>query len=154
MVRISRKLSYAVVALAYMAERPGERVSARRIAAEEGLPAALLTRLLKLLHGGGLLVSSRGSGGGYQLAVDLASVSVLDLVRILGGRRDDELPDDPALAPPLVALRGRLNEMLRSVRVGDLTTPGHRVDVPIERIGVKHKTKPPVTTSVAAAQLD
>ena len=47
MLSLSKKTDYALIALAYLAERPGRVASAREIAAARNLPAALLMNILR-----------------------------------------------------------------------------------------------------------
>jgi hypothetical protein len=139
MVRISRNLDYALMALAYLAGRPGQCVPARQIADDEGLPPALLARVCKLLQHNGLLIGCRGSNGGYRLGGDLSAVTLPQLARMLGRGKPKVAgePGEGPLAPPLVALRAKLDGFLDGVRVDELVLPGVRVDVAVERIGMK-----------------
>jgi Rrf2 family protein len=91
MLTITRKTDYALIALAHMAARAGRVSSAREIAAAYGLPAALLMNILKSLHHHGLLQSTRGVKGGYQIKADLGAVSICDLIEIMecSGRGGD-----------------------------------------------------------------
>jgi Rrf2 family protein len=56
------------------------------IAAREGIPEAYLAKLVAPLKASGILSSSRGSKGGYELAKPPSSVSLLELVEALEGR--------------------------------------------------------------------
>src|SRR4051812_26777084 len=66
-----------------MAERPGRVCSAREIAESYRLPLALLMKILKMLHHGGIVDSSRGVKGGYLIKADLAALSLFDLNRLI-----------------------------------------------------------------------
>src|SRR5688500_18092438 len=79
MLSLNRKTDYALVALADMADRPQEWASARDIAERSDVPPALLMNVLKTLHGGGILRSTRGVRGGYRIAADLERLSLFDL---------------------------------------------------------------------------
>ena len=153
MLRLSKKADYALISLAYMAEHRGRVVSAREIAQQRGLPAALLMNLLKAMHQRGILRSTRGATGGYQIAADLTQVSLLDLSRLLE-REDcdgDETADPSkrmAIHRPAQALQFRLMGMMRDVSVADLVLPGRRIDVPIEGVGVNSNNKPMIGSRV------
>jgi Rrf2 family protein len=153
---MSRKTEYALVALAHLAERPGSTSSAREIAKAHDLPLPLLMNLLKNLQAHGLLRSTRGVKGGYQLATDLSRLPLYDLIAIIECSRP-EAADEPCgcldhvtdwsrdqhLARfaqshgPVQALQFKLVEFLRGVSVADLVLPGRRIDVPIERLKQK-----------------
>lgn len=72
---LSRRIDYAVIALARLAQRreagDGDAaaglLSARELAEADGLPLPVLGGLLKQLHRAGLVASRRGVRGGYWL---------------------------------------------------------------------------------------
>src|SRR5215203_5690108 len=102
MLRLNKKADYALISLGYLAEHAGHVVSAREIAERCQLPLPLLMNILKVLHGRGILKSSRGASGGYRVACDLGTLSLLDLSRTLeaadGDGRGDEAVDTKRLA--------------------------------------------------------
>lgn len=55
------------------------------IAAEEGIPAPFLERILARLRESGLVKATRGVSGGYQLAREAGSIAVGDVVTALEG---------------------------------------------------------------------
>ncbi len=61
------------------------RVSAAELAAETGLPAPTVQKVVSKLAAAGLLNSTRGSGGGLQLARPAAAISVADIVEAVEG---------------------------------------------------------------------
>lgn len=159
MLSLNRKTDYALVALADMADRPGEWASAREIAGRRDVPPALLMNVLKTLHGAGILRSTRGMRGGYRIAADMERLSLFDLVKVL--EKTDRTPEanggEPAccgrytinrsgLHGPVHAFHHKLRQFLRSVMVSDLVLPGRRIDVPVELVstsrGANGKTNP------------
>src|SRR5687768_5845378 len=83
MLTLSKKADYALITLAYLAERSDRVSSAREIAASHDLPLPLLMNLLKLLHQHGFLRSTRGSKGGYRIGENLDGFSLYDLLSVL-----------------------------------------------------------------------
>ena len=67
MLRLTRRSEYGLMALAYLASRPGEYCSVREIVEELKLPKRLLAEVLKDLSRAELLEATRGPGGGYRL---------------------------------------------------------------------------------------
>jgi Rrf2 family protein len=138
MLCLSRKTDYALIALGYLAERPGDVVSAREIAGVYDLPAALLMNILKTLQRHGIVASTRGASGGYRLAGKTDQVSLHDLIRILEGKVEpgcdhDSEPQGPkAVHAPIQALHFKLMQFLHDVSLADLVLPGRRIDVPAE----------------------
>jgi len=85
MLALTKKTDYALIALMYLAEHRDGLASAREIAEAFSLPTALMMNILKTLHHAGLLISTRGTKGGYRLTADLSQVSMLDLIQALEG---------------------------------------------------------------------
>jgi Rrf2 family protein len=138
MLRLSKKADYALISLAYLAEHPRQIVSAREIAETCQLPVPLLMNILKVLHQRGIVRSVRGASGGYQIAMDLSALSLLELSRLV-----EAAPHRFALHGPAQALQYRLVRFMKDVSVADLVMPGRRIDVPLERVGVlKSKDQP------------
>jgi Rrf2 family protein len=159
MLCMSKKTEYALAALGHLAEQPGRVASAREIAAAQALPAPLLINILKNLQGHGLLRSTRGVKGGYQVAQDLATVSLHELIAIVeceghsadgdcgclehaqDAARDRGRNRQSSPHGPVQALQFKLVRFLREVRVADLVLPGRRIDVPVERLTLKDNSK-------------
>lgn len=87
MLKLSRKSDYALVALAELARHAdaAEPISARQLADQYRLPAALLTNLLKQLHKAELVDSIRGAHGGYRLARDPRRISLSQVIEAVDG---------------------------------------------------------------------
>ena len=85
-MRISSRCEYGLRAMVYLAAHGDERpVPLPEIAAEEGIPAPFLERILARLREGGLVKATRGVAGGYQLARESAGIAVGDIVTALEG---------------------------------------------------------------------
>ena len=85
-MRLSSMADYAVVTMAAAARHcGGARVSAGQLAAETGLPAPTVQKLVSRLTAAGLLRSARGVGGGLRLARPAAAISLADIVEAVEG---------------------------------------------------------------------
>lgn len=85
-MRLSSMADYAVVVMAAAARHcGGGRVSAAQLAAETGLPAPTVQKLVSRLSAAGLLRSSRGAGGGLKLARPAAAITLADIVEAVEG---------------------------------------------------------------------
>ena len=72
---------------------------------------------------------------------DLGRLSLLDLSDLLDQAGDVEpVTKKLALHGPAQALQYRLVRFMKDVSVADLVTPGWRIDVPSERVGVNKKS--------------
>ena len=85
-MRLSNFADYAVVTMCAAARHcGGKRTSAAALAAETGLPAPTVQKLVSKLSAAGLLRSVRGAGGGLQLARPAAAISLADIVEAVEG---------------------------------------------------------------------
>ena len=85
-MRLSNLADYAVVTMSAAARHcGGGRTSAAELAAETGLPVPTVQKLVSKLTAAGLLRSTRGAGGGLQLARPAAAISVADIVEAVEG---------------------------------------------------------------------
>lgn len=87
MLRINRLTDYGTLALTYMATHPDRLYSAADLAAELGLGAPTVSKVLKILGRRELVRSIRGLRGGYSLGRAPEDISVADIV--------DALEDQP-----------------------------------------------------------
>lgn len=83
-MHIPAKADYGVRALLALADA-GEPQTAEALAQEQGLPARFLGAILNDLRRAGLVVSQRGSDGGYRLARPAEEITIADVIRALVG---------------------------------------------------------------------
>jgi FeS assembly SUF system regulator len=85
MLRISRLTDYATVLLATLASEPQRVQTAASLAEQTHIAAPTVSKLLKQLHRAGLVSSTRGLHGGYQLARPAAQISAAAILDALEG---------------------------------------------------------------------
>ena len=85
MIRLSRLADYGIVIATHLARHPNRQQTAGDVAVATAVPAAMTSKILKMLTRADLLVSHRGSHGGYSLARPAVSVSVAEVVEALDG---------------------------------------------------------------------
>jgi Rrf2 family protein len=88
MLKISRLTDYGLLAGVYLARNAGRVVAAREIAEFYHLPLPAVTKVLKILHQGGLVSSQRGVGGGYVFEQDLEGITLGQIIEVLEGPWD------------------------------------------------------------------
>ena len=123
-VQIPAKADYGIRAMLTLANSPTS-LSAEHLAEEQGLPPRFLGAILSDLRRAGLLVSQRGSEGGYQLARPPSEISIADALRAISGPmagvrglRPETLSYDGAatgLVDVWVAVRAVLRNLLEHV---------------------------------------
>jgi len=86
MIRLSKLTDYGILLMAQMARHPEVGVhTARDLSARTRLPLPTVSKILKLLSNGGLLVSHRGVKGGYGLVRPAQETSVGQIITLLEG---------------------------------------------------------------------
>jgi len=85
MLKISKLTDYGLLASVYLARRQGETVSAREVAEFCHLPLPVISKVLKMLQEGGVILSYRGAGSGYSLDADPESITLATLLEVLEG---------------------------------------------------------------------
>ncbi len=83
-MQIPAKADYGIRALLTLANATTS-LSAEHLAAEQGLPPRFLGAILSDLRRAGLVVSQRGSEGGYQLSRPASEISIADALRAISG---------------------------------------------------------------------
>jgi len=131
MFRLSKKSDYGLIALKHLAQHNEESISAREIAAQYHIPAELLAKVLQRLVRKGLLVSQQGINGGYVLAKDPATISIVDVVEALEGpisitpceRGDDcQQLQMCSVRDPLLKIKAKVVRVLGDTSIYELAT--------------------------------
>lgn len=73
---------YALRALSHLAARSDESVLGRDLAKSVEIPANYLSKVLLTLRRAGLVVTARGSGGGYRLGRPADRIFLIDVVKV------------------------------------------------------------------------
>lgn len=85
MFRIGKLTDYATVILATLAADRSRLQNASSLAERTHIAAPTVSKLLKQLHRAGLVTSTRGTHGGYQLARDPEAISAAAILDALEG---------------------------------------------------------------------
>jgi FeS assembly SUF system regulator len=85
MLRISKLTDYGTIILACLASQPGRLWTASEVAERTRVGLPTVSKLLKKLQRTGLVVSTRGSHGGYQLARAAAEITAAHILDALEG---------------------------------------------------------------------
>ncbi len=86
-MELSLKSEYAILALLELASHfaASQPLQSRQIASQRNIPDRYLEHLLATLRRNGLVRSQRGSKGGYLLAREPWSISILDIICCIEG---------------------------------------------------------------------
>ncbi len=87
-MKVYAKTEYACIAvleLAHSSDR-GEPVPIRDIAERHGIPSRFLVQILLQLKGAGIVQSTRGAAGGYQLAKPADEITLYEVMAVIEGQ--------------------------------------------------------------------
>lgn len=81
-MRVSAKAEYACVAMVELAAKHGDNqpVQIKTIAEAHGISPRFLVQILLQLKGAGLVASSRGASGGYQLTRSPQNINLAEII--------------------------------------------------------------------------
>lgn len=143
-MRLSARVDYALRAVAELAlaasdaasepsarsSRPGNPLTAERIARAQEIPPKFLESILLQLRRGGIVHAQRGPEGGYWLARPATEISLADVIRVIDGPLANvrgQRPEDlgysgaaVALQEVWIALRASEREILELVTLADI----------------------------------
>jgi len=138
-LRISRKIDYALRAMIYLASIPPEAVVPfREIARRMSVPEDFLAKILKQLVDEELVRSSRGPHGGYALARPATDVSFLAVIEAVEGPialnvcLDDEgcrRESSCTMASVWREGQEKMLEVYRHAKLADIRLPGEPQDI-------------------------
>lgn len=131
MVRMNRKVEYALMALKIMAaKQQNELTSAKEIVEGTGCPFDATARVLQKMAHHGILRSEQGASGGYRLIRELPQLSLYELMELilgpiaaskcLQGSNSCDMAEKCNIRTPMAVLNKRFQEFYRDVSVGEL----------------------------------
>lgn len=136
MLKINRKVEYALMALKFMAAKEEKSLtSAREICETFNVPFDTTAKVLQIMNSNGILNSVKGIRGGYQLKKNLAEVTYMELARLVEGKEEGqfcqnskgevcELYTSCNIANPLELLNKKLNSYLEGLSLKELLFDG------------------------------
>lgn len=87
MIKINRKVEYALMVLKLMKEKtPGDLTTAREVCDKFETPFDTTAKVMQQMNNAGILHSQKGVKGGYTLARELSEVTYMDLVQLIEGK--------------------------------------------------------------------
>ncbi|MCO5176648.1 MAG: Rrf2 family transcriptional regulator [Thermomicrobiales bacterium] len=136
-MKVSTRGEYGLRAMVALARTYGDGPSAlSTIAHDSAVPQSYLEQLLGMLRRSGLVASTRGAHGGYELAREPAAIRVGDVYRVLEGpiapwdcvsevEPDEQCPliDGCATRSVWLKVRDNIIDVLDSTTLADLINP-------------------------------
>ena len=85
MLKITRKVEYALIAVRHLEKTSGKLVSVNEISKLYGIPRELLAKTMQKLASANIVKSVKGSRGGYKTTNKTANTKLNDFFEILEG---------------------------------------------------------------------
>jgi len=87
MIKINRKVEYALMVLQLMKDKGSQELTtAREVCDRFETPFDTTAKVMQLMNNAGILHSQKGVKGGYTLSGDLSQVSYMALVELVEGK--------------------------------------------------------------------
>lgn len=87
MIKINRKVEYALMVLKLMKDKgPSELTTAREVCDQFKTPFDTTAKVMQVMNNAGILHSQKGVKGGYTLSRDLSAVTYMELVELIEGK--------------------------------------------------------------------
>ena len=133
MLRFSKKVEYALIALMDLADIHEDPVTAKTVAKNYQLPYELLGKVMQTLTKNGLLNSVQGVKGGYALGKSAEKISIKEVIEILEGpisitscgmhsedHTDCDLLSTCTIKSPMEIIQNELDEYFSNISLKDL----------------------------------
>lgn len=136
MLKINKKVEYALMALKFMADKArasdaSTLISAREVCDEFNTPFDTTAKVMQLMNAQDILKSTKGIKGGYTLNKNLSNITYMELVRLIEGKDHMgrvceskqgtcELFGKCNIATPVDKLNRKLNQFLETLTLEDL----------------------------------
>ena len=131
MVRFTKKVEYALIALRFIANAKDDIITAKQISNKFNIPYELLAKILQKLKKEKILESNQGVNGGYKLVKKLNEISLSNLIDTIEGKmaiveciNDKDLnecfiSDTCNIRSPINKMQNELENLLKHKMVSD-----------------------------------
>ncbi len=137
MLKVNKKVEYALIGLRHMHSKPREDLTTvREICERYGTPFDPVAHVMRILNTQGLLKSEQGAHGGYRLQGDIRGINLGQLIEMIEGRlafvdcvREEHcgcgIKEQCNIHRSMREVNNRLIEFLNSVPLADLVQFDH-----------------------------
>lgn len=155
MIKINRKVEYALMVLKLMKEKePVELTTAREVCDRFETPFDTTAKVMQLMNTAGILHSQKGVKGGYTLSQDLSQVTYMELVELIEGKSfmmdchegPCELIQKCNIAQPIKRLNDYIINIFNTLSLSELLAEDNLLA--LKRIPEKKVDHCPVVTKV------
>ena len=131
MLKLTRKLEYALIALRHMQDKRDTFISAKEIAETYLIPKELLSKTLQQMARLNYIKAAQGPRGGYRIRKGLTEISMTQFMEDLEGpigivdcniSSDCIKLDNCNIRMPLKQINSNIRAIFNEIRVGDITS--------------------------------
>jgi Rrf2 family protein len=159
-MKLSAQEEYGLRCLLQLARaaKSGESLTLSQIADQEGISSANAGKLMWILAKAGLVVSTRGTKGGYSLARPASEIRLNQVIRVLEGQPTESHcksysgvlaacihTGDCGIRPVIVELHQIVDNALSEITLSQILGSEANVDAALHQIqGAKRTEHPPI----------
>ena len=131
MLKLTRKLEYALIALRHMQDKEDIFISAKEIADMYLIPYELLAKILQQMTKLNYIKAAKGPRGGYKIRKGLTEISLTKFIEDIEGpigivdcniNSDCVQLDNCNIRMPLKQINSNIRAIFNGIRVGDITS--------------------------------
>jgi len=131
MLKLTRKLEYALIALRHMQDKGDAFISAKEIADMYLIPRELLAKTLQQMVKLNYIDAVQGPRGGYRMQKGLIEISLTQFIEDMEGpiglvdctlNSDCVQLDNCNIRMPIKQINSNIREIFNGIRVGDITS--------------------------------
>ena len=131
MLKLTRKLEYALIALRHMQDQGDTFISAKEIAETYLIPKELLSKTLQQMARLNYIKAAQGPRGGYRIRKGLTEISMTQFMEDLEGpigivdcniNSDCIQLDNCNIRMPVKQINSNIRAIFNEIRVGDITS--------------------------------
>ncbi|MEO8211404.1 MAG: Rrf2 family transcriptional regulator [bacterium] len=131
MIRISKKVEYALMALKFITNSDHKLVTAREISDNKNIPYDLLSKILQKLKNENILISNQGTNGGYSMNKRPEEIPLFNLMSAIdgdmaiaeclheGGEKDCCMEYNCSIKSPITQLQKEVEELFKKKTISD-----------------------------------
>lgn len=131
MLKINKKVEYALMALKFIAKKEeGSLTSAREICEALHIPFDTTAKVLQIMNNQGILNSTKGLKGGYTMQRPLNQITYMEIVKMVEGVESDfycqnqkglcDLYNTCNIVSPIDQLNRKVQTFLDSLKLSEL----------------------------------
>ena len=131
MLKLTRKLEYALIALRHMQDKREIFISAKEIADMYLIPQELLAKTLQQMTKLNYIQAAQGPNGGYRIRKGLTKISLTQFIEDMEGpigivdcniNSDCAQLDNCNIRMPINQINNNIRSIFNGIRVGDITS--------------------------------